>query len=366
MKILLLACLTKNKSGNSFGGAEKSIINLANWLARNEYSVTLASVEGKEQAFFVEKNVDFKAYELKKKSKLSTHFQIFLNTQRAVFETKPDIIIGFWIHPMFYFCLNPIFRKIKMIYSERNDPNLEYGKIAKFMRKIVLQHASGIVFQTLDAKRYFSDSIKKKSIVIHNPVYLETHQYPIVEERDNRIVSVGRLNSQKNFSLLIDSFSTIEKEFPNLVLEIYGEGPLRDELENKITMLNLSGKVKLMGAHKNVLDRIYGARLFVLPSNYEGMPNALMEAMCLGIPVISSDCPCGGPRELIKDGVNGFLFEPQNRNHLIQKMKYVLTMDDKDIKPILNEEKKICITHSQDFIFGQWVNYISHVKEYKE
>ena len=360
MKILLLACLRKNKSGNSFGGAEKSIINMANWLSRQGYDVTLASVEGEEKAFFIENSVDFKGYFVRKTNKILTHFQIFINTQKAIRESLPDVVICFWIHPMFYMLLNPFFRNITKMYSERKDPKLEYGYVAKILRNCILNSVEGIVFQTKSAQNYFRKKIINKSTVIHNPVYIKREEYPICK-MDNRLVAVGRLNPQKNFSLLIDAFKELHKDFPELTLEIYGEGPLKTDLQNRINYYGLDKSVKLMGAHRDVLNRIYRARMFVLPSIYEGMPNALMEAMCLGIPVLSSDCPCGGPKELIKDGQNGYLFILNDKTDMLNKMKEILKRDN--IDSLRNAEQEICDTHSEDIIFKRWVNYIEKCKK---
>ena len=356
MKILLLACLTKNKSGNAYGGAEKSIINLSNWLANHGHDVILASVEGDQQSFPIEKKVIFKGYNVQKKGKVFTHIQLFLNTQRAFLESKADVVIGFWIHPMFYLSLNPKSCKAIKIYSERNDPNFAYGKFSKLLRSFVMKSMSGVVFQTKDAMSYFDKQIQEKSEVIHNPVYINRNEYPVIEDSDNRIVSVGRLSAQKNYKLLINAFNKIKDEYKELKLEIYGEGPKRKELEDYIVLLNLEDRVKLMGAYPDVINRIYGARMFVLSSDYEGMPNALMEAMSIGIPVISSDCPCGGPRELISDGENGFLFECASLDSLVFKMREVL--NSSDIIRIKKNEKAICDTHNSDMIFDKWEKFI--------
>lgn len=355
MKILLLACLAKNKSGNAYGGAEKSIINLANWLAKKN-QVYLASVEGDTVSFNIEQDVHFMPFKCNKKNKCITHINMLFNTWKAIRKVNPDVIIGFWIHPMFYAMLYPGKNRKKLIYSERNDPNLEYGKVSKILRNCVMKKAVGLIFQTEDAMNYFPQKLHKKSIVIHNPVYIGKDEYDFVEEMDNRIVNVGRLNSQKNQSLLIDAFKEIHQDYPEYILEIYGDGPLREMLEEKIKKEKLVECVKLKGTYKNVIEQINGAKLFILSSNYEGMPNALMEAMCLGIPVVSTNCPCGGPSELITDNENGFLVPVGDKDALVRKVKYVLTKPN--IQEIRYKEKKICETHSQDKIYKQWCKFI--------
>jgi glycosyltransferase involved in cell wall biosynthesis len=147
--------------------------------------------------------------------------------------------------------------------------------------------------------------------IIPNPINPEFNVKPFSGKRRKIITSVGRLSEQKNQHVLIEAFSRIEKDFPDYELVIYGEGNLRETLENQIKTLKLENKVKLPGVKKNIKNEIYDCSLFVLPSLYEGMPNALMEAMALGLPVISTDCPCGGPRFLIHN-YNGLLVKVNN------------------------------------------------------
>ena len=127
-----------------------------------------------------------------------------------------------------------------------------------------------------------------------------------IGERTKRIVAVGRLEAQKNYPLLIKAFYLISNEFKDYIVEIYGEGQERSELSKLINELNLNNRVLLMGRHSDVHERIKDASLYVLSSDYEGMPNALMEAMALGLPCIATNCSGGGPKTLITNEVNGF------------------------------------------------------------
>ena len=351
MKIMLMACLSVNSAGNIYGGAEKSVINLANWLARNsDHEVFLVSVEGDTKAYPVDAKVHFVGNRFTNAGKLDTHLRIFRFTKQVIRNIRPDVIISYWIQPVFYAALSGCAKKIPMIYSERNDPSLEYGMLAKLMRYVALKAVSKVVFQTSDAKAYFSKDIQRKGVVIHNPVYLKFEDYPIGKQ-DNRVVAVGRLSKQKNYELLIRAFSKISRDYPELTLEIYGEGAERETLTAQIREAG-TDKIVLAGAHPDVLDRIYGARMFVMTSRYEGMPNALMEAMCLGIPAVCSDCPCGGPGELIRTGENGYLFANNDEDDLIAKMRLVL--DNGDNLELRNNEKQITRTHSQEQIFSAW------------
>lgn len=142
------------------------------------------------------------------------------------------------------------------------------------------------------------------------------------------IITCGRLEAQKNHKLLIDAFAEAIKEHPYARLKIYGEGSLRDVLQEQIDKLGLQDKAFLMGATNDVAKALQTADLFVLSSDYEGMPNALMEAMAAGVPCISTDCPCGGPRSLIDNYNNGVLIKINNKKMLSKELKSILEKDN--------------------------------------
>lgn len=127
-----------------------------------------------------------------------------------------------------------------------------------------------------------------------NPVEAERIPSQYRGERENVIVAAGRLAPQKNFSLLIKAFARFNKHHPEYTLRIYGEGELREELTNLTNSLQIAEKVELPGRSVSLLQEMNSAAMFVLTSDYEGMPNVLLEAMCMGMPVISTDCPSGG------------------------------------------------------------------------
>ena len=167
--------------------------------------------------------------------------------------------------------------------------------------------ADGFVFQTPDAQRWFSEKMQNKSVIIPNPVDERFLREPYGGEREKRIVTVGRLVSQKNQKLLLKAFREFHEQYDDYVLEIYGDGPLKKELEEYAKKNGIEDNVKFMGEVQDIKSAIYKAKMFVLTSDYEGMPNALMEAMAMGLPCISTNCRIGGPAYLIKDGINGIL-----------------------------------------------------------
>lgn len=251
--------------------------------------------------------------------------------------------------------------KIKKIVSERNDPhNFSGKKIVKVMSRLLMKRADGFVFQTEDAKKYYQKILKDRGVVIYNP--LISKKIPIRDENriECNIVSVGRLTAQKNQKMLITAFSKICGKFPQYTLTIYGEGPLRKELTSYIKELNLEKRILLAGNKENVIDLIKNASFFVLTSNYEGMPNALIEAMAIGIPSISTDCPCGGPRTLITHMKNGILIPVDDVNSLKETLEYCI-QNKKIMIKIGHESTKIKAKLDMKKICKQWYEYIKSI-----
>lgn len=208
---------------------------------------------------------------------------------------NPDIILSFLPRSSFRAILAAKINRKKIIVCDRADPKMEYRKlINKILMKLLYKHADAFVFQTQEQKEYFSKTIQSKSNIIGNSLnnqFLENVKSEVGLEK--KIVSVGRLAASKNQKLLINAFSKVHKKFPDYKLVIYGKGPLKEELELQILKLGLEGYVLLPGVKDNIIAEIHNASLFVLTSDYEGMPNALMEAMSLGLPCISTNCSGG-------------------------------------------------------------------------
>lgn len=243
------------------------------------------------------------------------------------------------------------------VFAERVDPAVYPANIAKLLKKYA-RKADGFVFQTEDARAWYGDSVKDiKTAVIPNAINPVFIRPKYAGEKRKVIAGAGRLNDQKNFSLLIGAFAQIAPEFPDYNLVIYGEGEKRRELEKLVEELGLRERVSLPGNIQNIADEMEQNSLFVLSSDYEGMPNALMEAMALGLPCISTDCPCGGPRFLIQNGENGILVPVGNEEKMTEAMRRVL--EDKMLKEKLAKNAvQIQERLTSDKIYGEWEKMI--------
>ena len=277
---------------------------------------------------------------------------------------SPDVVVSFMAETNIDVCLSLIGKKTPILVSERNDPKVDpNNKIKKILRFFAYFKPVGFVFQTNQAKSYFSNRIRiqRRSEIIMNP--LSSSMPPVYSgERDNRIVSVGRLNPQKNIPMLISAFEEFSSAHSNYILEIYGEGVLENELKELIREKGLEDRVFLKGFQKDVHERIKNASLFVMPSNFEGMPNALIEAMAVGLPCISTDCPCGGPAMIIKNNVNGLLIPVGDCAALVQGMMY-LVENEHVAKDIGSEASKIRNLTSSNVIADKWIQFIYKTME---
>ena len=197
-------------------------------------------------------------------------------------------------------------------------PGPRYRAIYKLM-PLVYRLADAIVAVSEGIRADFAPALgaaaRGKFTVIHNPVLRHDWQALAQEPVDDPwfkagvppvILSVGRLNPEKNFTMLIRAFAALPAKAPPARLAIIGEGPERVALQALIEALHLGARVRLLGQIDNPFAYMRRARLFVLTSHFEGFGNVLIEAMACGLPVISTDCPVG-PREILSGGRYGTL-----------------------------------------------------------
>lgn len=213
-----------------------------------------------------------------------------------------------------------------VIVSERNDPaRVGSGGVVGWLRPILYRRADLVVFQTQDAADYLSDRISKR--IILNPLTPDLPD-PVDGTRRHRIVSFGRLEPQKNLTMLLDAFSLFLRDHPSYSLELIGDGSERDRLAEHTRALGIEESVAILPARLDIHDHIRDAAMFVLPSDYEGLSNSMLEAMAMGIPTICTDAPCGGARTVIIDGINGVLTPVGDAGALLDAMQRVASSEE--------------------------------------
>lgn len=335
------------------GGAERVIAQLANYFTEQNISCRIITTENDDVMYSLDKRVKIVPIGRKSTNKVIDRLLRYHTIRKVVVHNKPDVVLTMPEDTGIYAILALVGTGLPVYVSERNNPwVMPDVKITRLLRKVAYPFAKGIIFQTEMAKSFFSPRIQKKGVVLPNPVDASRIPAPYEGEREKRFVAVGRLEPQKNFPLLIRAFAEFNKEIQGYKLTIYGEGREREKLENLIKDLGLQNNVELPGRDKDVLNKINSAAAFILSSDYEGMPNALIEAMCMGMPVISTDCPSGGPRELIQNGINGFLVAVNSEKNLLEAMFEVANPKtceqfEENLKPFHN---KMTSRH----VFEEW------------
>ncbi len=353
MKIALIAYLHGN------GGAERQITMLANALAeRHEVYLIITGANNQKYAISNKVHiVDVTDVEGKPLSVLRR----FWAQRKALEGIKPEVSVHYNFQSAYFAVAMPKKYSGKIIYSERGDPyDDEYTGLLGLIRKYSIKKIDGFVFQTEGARDYFDEEIRKRSTVIHNPITIPSEYQGEIGKREKRIVNIGRLHPQKNQKLLVEAFSLIAEKYPDYTLEIYGDGNLQGALEVQIQNCGLKGRVLIKSPRKDIFGAIKDAGLFVLTSDYEGMPNALMEAMALGLPCISTDCRPGGARALIEDGMNGFVVPRGDAKSLAEKMSYLLSNNDIS-QTIGLKAMKILDDHTPEEIFKKWEFFIEKI-----
>ena len=346
------------------GGAQRVMVQLAGRFAEAGWRVVLATSFREAEESPVPDGVERVSIEDAQivQSSVKRNLSRIRALRALCVKIRPAALISFMAEQNFRAVLATRGLKVKTVVSVRNTPEKEYaGRLFRFVGKHVLPLADGCVFQTEDAKRWFPTRLQKKSAVIMNQVDGRFFDGKYAGERRD-VVTVGRLTEQKNQAMLIRAFAKAPDRGDRLV--IYGEGEKRGELEALVKELGLEGRVLLPGISHDVAEDIRGAKLFVLPSDYEGMPNALLEAMALGLPCIATDCPCGGPAAVIRDGENGLLIGVGDEEALTAALTSLLR-DSDGREQLGRAARRSAESFRPEAIFRQWESYIQQVIEEK-
>jgi len=244
--------------------------------------------------------------------------------RQIIRQEQPDAVVSFLGPPNLRMLCAAAGCRTRKIVSVRNDPYREYGAgVKKTAARLAFHLADAAVFQTEEATGYFGKSIRKKAALIPNPISRSFYEADWTGTGRN-IIAVGRVQPQKNYPLLLAAFSRIARDHPDVDVDICGDGYLRDSLTRLADELGIGQRVHFHGIVSDIPRRLASSGVFVMTSDYEGMPNALMEAMAVGVPVIATDCPCGGPRALTENGTYGVLVPRGDPEALAQALHEML------------------------------------------
>lgn len=340
------------------GGAQRALSYLANNFISKGYKVTLITIDSHESKPFYKLNSNIDLIQINQVNVgnflLTRPFNIvkrIIKLRNTVKGINPNVIISFIDIINMTTLLATVGLKIPVIISERTNPHFHpIPLLYKKIRPIIYKLANKIVVQTESASSYFKKNLQSKIQIIPNVVKHAIKRKKIKKEFKS-IITIGRLDLNKNQACLIKAFNNISDLYPYVSIYIYGEGTEFGNLQNLINTLNLGKKVFLLGDTDKIYKKLLGADLFVFTSLYEGFPNALCEAMSVGLPVIASNC--SGNVDIIIDKFNGRIFPSNN----IEKLSEIIAelIDDYSQRKFLGENaSKISQKYNHEQIFWMW------------
>lgn len=340
------------------GGAERVMCSLANSFFRKGYTVSFLLTISNSISYHLDEGIKIITNEKNNHPIGQIRF-----IRKVMKENRAAVFISFMTYQNVYSLIAKLFLTIQVIVSERNDPRVTvyHRKPVAVLRNLVYPIAKKIVFQTKDALEYFPPNVQRKGCLISNPI---KDDLPCIYEgeRDKRIVAISRVDPQKNLGMMIEAMDTILKKYPNYTLEIYGDTDCRQdtyrELKEKVVAFDLQDKVIFKGFATDVAEKMRRAALYVNTSNYEGISNAMLEAIALGIPAVCTDCPVGGARLFIKNGWNGYLTSVGNLREFTNAVDMAIENVDMQ-KNCLVEARAIRERLKLDNIADEWLSIIN-------
>ncbi len=344
------------------GGAERVAIDLANHWSEQSREVSLITIDRSDRSRYpVSNDVHRIGLDLMHESRswwsaIRNNLLRVNNLRRALLETTASSVVSFTDITNVTTLLACRGTGLRTIVCERTDPrHHKIGRAWRQLRKRTYGKASAIVVQTASVRSWAeSHGWKCPIVVVPNAAPRWTAAVPTTRaaELPRSIIALGRLSEEKGFHLLIEAFGRIASRYPEWQLSIFGEGNARAHLEQLVNELQLTNRVHLPGWVQDVEALLQSAQLFVLPSRYEGFPNALLEAMASGLACVSFDCD-SGPREIIRHGIDGLLVPPGDVSELAEAIGELIT-NEPYRKRIAAEARHIVTRFSRDDFYRRW------------
>ena len=345
----------------SCGGAERVIAIMANYWAEKGWRITLLTFDDGRDPPFYDLHPAIMRRPLGIAGHSATPIQGVVNNlkrlrvlRRAIRESAPQVVLSFMHTTNVRILLATLGLRLPVIVCEQISlTHSQIGKVWKILRRWTYSRATCLVVLTQGNLAYFSEAVQRRAHVIPNPARL-TFGSSIADPNHmaKTVVAMGRLEKQKGFDLLQKAFADISPKHPDWLLVIWGEGALRAELEALRDELGLQGRVSFPGLTREPDEKMRRAELFVLSSRYEGFPLVLCEAMASGLPVVSFDCPTG-PREIIRDGIDGILVPPGDVRALASAMDRLM-YDDSERKRLAVRAAEVVERFGVEKVMGMW------------
>ena len=351
----------------SDGGAERVVSVLSSELSKRVEKVCVLIYWDTEQNYPVSSNVKIinlsggnkRSYDQMKTSER-------LKKMRSIIKREqPEIVIPFLPHVCLQMGIATIGLNCNVIQTVRNNPKTSPPEAnRRKIRDLQIFMSKCTIVQNEEQLNYFPKNWRNKIHILPNPINESFLKTEYKGSGSFKAVSVGRLIEQKNFPLLIDAFSEFVRKHPDATLSIYGDGALKNVLHEQIVKNGMSDNIFLKGRSDNLPEILASSSVFIMSSDFEGMPNSLMEAMAVGIPVISTDCPTG-PKELIGNNERGYLIEIGNQEVLRKAIETVKTQKASAQEKALKAKVYVQSEFSPEEIANKFIEICDNYKELK-
>lgn len=318
--------------GLAYAGAERVAASWSNYLVSHGHRVSVVVYACGEDTYDLDDRVClipladtreqyFKMSKIKQLSRI----------RQVIRREKPQVLISFLPKMQISMMLATWGMGIKRMETVRNNPWIDTDVSGKrFLWDLCFRRSDKILVQTKEQSLYFSDKLQKKCVVISNPIsriFLD-NQKIYRDDKTSRFIAVARLNTQKNYPLMIRAFAQAAQEDSSATLDIYGAGSPEKvkALQDLIGQLGMKDNIKICGWRRDIPELLTQYDAFLMSSDYEGMPNALAEAMASGLVCLSTDCKTG-PKDMIQSGMNGFLAKTGDVTSFSEGIKRINRLD---------------------------------------
>lgn len=353
MKVLFI------NSSLADGGSERAMALVANQMAALGHDVHMILVRDKPCVYQVDSRIRLTQLSYKSLSKPRVLIERLALIRKYARSICPDCMVSFMWDINIMALVATLGLHLRIVVSERAFPgSARRSKLSKVLEGVFYSFADAIVYQTEGARAFCPAHLKGKSRVIPNIVAIPDI-LPYTGERTKKVVSVGRLTEQKNYPMLLQAFAVFSKTHKDYRLQIFGEGRLKTELVNLTAELQIAERVDFCGFVDDVASQINDASMFILSSNYEGISNAMAEAMAIGLPVICTDCPVGGAAMMIDSGVNGVLVPVNDIQSLASAMSRIAD-NDEFAQSLSMRAREVIDRFSAPLIGNMWLNVLEN------
>lgn len=344
-------------SSLSGGGAEHVLVNLATSFSKMGNRVSITSLERRKQFYIVDDDIEVIRYNHVKDNALFGIIKDISSVRRQLKNRKDtDVAVSFLGRTNIVLSIASIGTKQKIVICDRNNLARKYSKWVFSLLCAVYLLADELIVQTNEIIDIYPKFLRKKIKVLENPLdFKEMDKQCTGEiEKSNTLISVGRLERQKDYKTLVLAFAKIADNHKEWNIKIYGKGDMREDIQKWIDQTGMTERILLCGVTHTPFLEMKKAKIFVLSSFFEGFPNVLCEAMYAGLPCIATACQ-SGPKDLIQDGENGLLVEVGNVDEMAEKLD--LLMSNQLMRNSLGTEaKKRILRLDSKIVCKRWLD----------